>query len=475
MAPPRAVNALSFARVLVLVALSAGCAGNHVTGTSWTPPLGTDAFLDDLEHRTVAWFTDFTDPNTGLTADRAPQPPFCSIAAVGFALTAYPIGVERGYVTRADGRARVLHTLEFFWRARQGPQPDATGYHGFFYHMLDMRTGKRFETTELSTIDSALLFAGVLFDREYFDQADPDEVRIRALADSIYFRADWQWFSPRPPLVAMDWKPEVGFHPADWRGYNEAMIMYVLALGSPTHPIDASAWNGWTATYPWANYYGQLHVGFAPLFGHQFSQTWIDFRGIQDAYMRGKGIDYFENARRATIAQRAYAQANPMGWKGYDGDTWGLTAGDGPADRTITIDGRDRTFHTYFARGADFTEVQDDGTITPEGAGGSMAFAPEIVIPALLAMKARYGDDLYSTYGFVDGFNPTFTFTPSYGRVVPGKGWFDTQYVGIDQGPLLAMVENYRSGLVWKYMRRSPYIRRGLERAGFTGGWLTTP
>lgn len=453
--------------------LLGACATNHITSAPWTPPAGTDAFLDDLERRTVAWFTDFSDPNTGLTADRAPQAPFCSIAAVGFALTAYPIGAERGYLTRAQARARVRSTLEYFWRAPQGPQPDATGFHGFFYHMLDLRTGKRYQTVELSTIDSALLFAGILFDREYFDQpADSDEVRIRALADSIYFRADWQWFSPRAPLVAMDWKPEVGYHPADWRGYNEAMIMYVLALGSPTHPIDPAAWPAWTADYRWGAYYGQLHVGFGPLFGHQFSHTWIDFRGIQDGYMRGRGIDYFENSRRATLAQRAYAQANPMGWKDYGGDIWGLTAGDGPADRTVTLDGRARTFWTYSARGADFTEERDDGTITPEGAGGSMPFAPEIVIPALMAMKARYGDDLYSTYGFVDGFNPTFTVTPSYGRVVPGKGWFDTQYVGIDQGPLLAMVENYRTGLIWKYMRKSPYIRAGLVKAGFTGGWL---
>ncbi|HEX9108900.1 MAG TPA: glucoamylase family protein [Longimicrobiales bacterium] len=473
---------MSFVRRSLLPVLAAicwlalaGCAANHVTGTAATssPPAGTDAFLDDLERRTVAWFTETTDPNTGLTPDRAPQPPFCSIAAVGFALTAYPIGTERGYLTRAQARQWVLHTLQWFWNAPQGPQADATGYHGFFYHMLDLRTGKRFEKVELSTIDSALLFAGMLFDREYFDQPDSDEVRIRALADSIYFRADWQWFAPRPPLVAMDWKPEVGYHPADWRGYNEAMIMYVLALGSPTHPIAPAAWDTWTSTYQWGTYAGQEHVGFAPLFGHQFSHVWIDFRGIQDAYMRGKGIDYFENSRRATLAQRAYAQANPMGWKDYGDDIWGLTAGDGPADGTFTIDGRARTFFTYSARGADFTEQRDDGTITPEGAGGSMPFAPEVVIPALMAMKARYGTDLYSTYGFVDGFNPTFTVTPTYGRVVQGKGWVDTQYVGIDQGPLLAMVENYRSGLVWKYMRKSPYIRKGLQRAGFTGGWLS--
>ncbi len=473
---------MRFARVfhrwflaMALPVLVAGCAANHVTGngTPWTPPAGTDAFLDDLEHRTVAFFLDFAGPTNGLIPDRAPGPSFSSVAAIGFGLTAYPIGVERGSLARADARARVLRTLEWLWRAPQGTQPDATGYQGFFYHFLDIQTGKRFQTVELSTIDSALLFAGILFDREYFDQAaDSGEVRIRALADSIYLRADWRWASPRPPLVAMGWKPESGFEVADWHGYDEAMILYILALGSPTHAIDASAWNAWTSGYRWGTFYGQAHVGFAPLFGHQFSHVWIDFRGIQDAYMRGRGIDYFENSRRATLAQRAYAQANPMGWNGYGGDVWGLSAGDGPADGTFTIDGRTRTFMTYYARGADFTEVHDDGTITPEAAGASMPFAPEVVIPALMAMKARWGDDLYATYGFVDGFNPTFTATPAMGHVVAGKGWFDTQYLGIDQGPLLAMVENYRSGLIWKYMQRSPYIRAGLLKAGFTGGWL---
>ena len=479
---------MQWKRTLRLLALTAvlaplaACAANRVTGTNPPAglPTGSEAFLDDLEQRTFGFFWDLAGPANGLIPDRAPGPSFSSVAAVGFGLTAYPIGAERGYITRAQARDRVLRTLEWLWASPQGTQSDATGYQGFFYHFLNMQSGRRFQTVELSTIDSALLFGGILFDREYFDgatgagTADTLEARIRALADSIYLRADWAWASPRAPLVSMGWTPEHGFIEADWHGYDEAMIVYILALGSPTHPVQPDAWGAWTASYPWGTYYGQAHVGFAPLFGHQFSHIWIDFRGIQDAYMRGRGIDYFENSRRATLAQKAYAQANPMGWKDYGGDIWGLSAGDGPADGTFTIGGRPRTFLTYAARGADFTEVRDDGTISPEAAGGSMPFAPEIAIPALMAMKARYGDDLYARYGFVDAFNPTFSATPSMGRVVSGKGWFDTQYLGIDQGPLLAMVENHRSGLIWKYMRRDPYIRAGLQRAGFTGGWLAT-
>jgi hypothetical protein len=218
-------------------------------------------------------------------------------------------------------------------------------------------------------------------------------------------------------------------------------------------------------------------VNFAPLFGHQYSHVWIDFRGIRDAYMRGRGIDYFENSRRATLSQRAYAVANPGGWRDYSADVWGLTASDGPKDTTLTIDGVARRFHTYWARGAGGDGVRDDGTIAPTAVGGSVPFAPEVTIPALVAMRRRYGDDLFGRYGFLDAFNPTLRSTAGvarlqHGRVVEGKGWFDGDHLGIDQGPILAMVENHRTGLVWDVMRRSAYVTRGLCRAGFAGGWL---
>jgi hypothetical protein len=431
------------------------------------------AFLDTLEQRTFSFFWDRTDPQTGLTPDRWPTLTFSSIAAVGFALTAYPIGAERGYVTRAQAAERTLATLRWFWQAPQGPQATGvSGDHGFFYHFLDLQTGARYRTVELSTIDTALLLGGVLFCREYFDGGDATETSIRAYADSLYGRVDWTWAQRTPPLVNMGWTPEQGWQPLDWRGYNEAMIVYLLALGSPTHPIDSTAWAEWASTYPWGTYYGQTHIGFAPLFGHEYTHVWVDFRGIQDDYARAHGLDYFENSRRATLAQRAYATANPGRWTGYDGNVWGLTACDGPVDGSFTLNGSPRQFYTYAARGASFTEVRDDGTIAPTAAGGAIPFAPEVAIPALLTMRERYGTALFGAYGFVDAFNPTFTATPSAGHVVAGQGWFDTDYLGIDQGPIVAMIANYRDDLVWKFMRRSPYLVRGLRRAGFRGGWL---
>jgi hypothetical protein len=435
-----------------------------------------EAFLDTLQLRTFHYFWDLSNPRNGLTPDRAPRRSFASIAAVGFALGAYPVGVERGYVTRAEAAGRVLTTLRFFWNAPQGTAPAGmSGYRGFFYHFLDMETGARFETVELSTIDTALLLAGVLFCQAYFDGSSADEQAIRAYADSLYRRVDWQWAQPRAPLVTMGWYPERGFHTHDWRGYNEAMLLYILALASPTHPVEPAAWTAWTSTYQWSSFEGREHVGFAPLFGHQYSQAFIDFRGIHDAYMRGRGIDYFENARRATLSQRDYAIRNPDGWRDYSDSIWGLTASDGPADIRVTIDGRVREFHTYWARGAAFGEIRDDGTIAPTAAGSSMPYTPELSVGALIAMRERYGDSLFSTHGFLDAFNPTFTASVpvQHGRVVPGLAWIDYDYLGIDQGPLLLMTENYRSGLVWRHMRRHPAIVLGLRRAGFTGGWLS--
>ncbi|MGQ0539923.1 MAG: glucoamylase family protein [Gemmatimonadaceae bacterium] len=463
--------------VTLLFPLGVACTRNGLSAPGVA--LRSDPFLDTLEQRTFRWFWETTNPANGLTPDRWPTRSFSSVAAVGFALTAYGIGVERGYVARAEAAERTLTTLRFFWEAPQGQQPGGiTGYRGFFYHFLDMQSGRRFQQVELSTIDTTLLLGGVLFCREYFDGSSATEAAIRAYADSLFRRVDWRWAQPRPPFVSMGWHPERGFIEHDWRGFNEAMLLYVLALGSPTHPIDPAAWEAWTRTYVWGEFYGQAHVNFAPLFGHQYSHVWIDFRGIRDAYMRQRGIDYFENSRRATLAQRAYAAANPDGWRGYSENVWGLTASDGPNDTTVTIDGRERKFFSYRARGAAATEVVDDGTLVPTAAGGSVPFAPEIAVPALRAMRAAYGDDLFGQYGFVDAFNPTFRVPVQpgrglkHGRVVAEKGWFDTDYLGIDQGPIIAMIENYRSGLVWERMKRSPYIIQGLCRAGFRGGWL---
>ncbi|MEO5579743.1 MAG: glucoamylase family protein [Gemmatimonadaceae bacterium] len=439
------------------------------------PAVRQAAFLDTLQQRTFAWFWETTNPRNGLTPDRWPTKSFSSVAAIGFALTAYPVGIERGYVRRDSAAARVLTTMRFMYQAPQGAQATGvTGYKGFFYHFLDMETGHRFEQVELSTIDTSLLLAGVLFCQSYFAQQNATETAIRAYADSLYLRVDWQWARARAPLVSMGWKPESGYIEADWRGLNEAIILNVLALGSPTHPVDVASWEAYRSSYKWARFYGQEHLNFAPLFGHQYSHIWVDFRGIHDSYMRSRGIDYFENSRRATYSQRAYAIANPGNWKDYGPDIWGLTAVDGPLDTLLTLRNAPRRFWTYSARGAAAGEIRDDGTLGPTAAGGSVPFAPEIAIPALVAMREKYGDNLFSTYGFLDSFNPTFDLdiTPQHGRIVRGVGWFDTDYLGIDQGPIIAMVENHRSGLIWRVMRTNPHMIRGLKRAGFTGGWL---
>jgi hypothetical protein len=447
------------------------------------------AMLDELEKRTFEFFRDSANAANGQVPDHWPDDHsgdyFSSIASVGFGLTAYGIGVERGWMKRSEAAKRTLATLRFFHDAPQGPEPDSTGDHGFFYHFLDMQTGRRYHSAkwvELSTIDTTLLLGGVLFSQSYFDRDSRDEKEIRRLAEEIYARVDWNWASPRAPLVAMGWTPEAGFIHVDWHGYNEAILLYVLALGSPTHAIDTASWKAWSETYDhtWGSFQGQEHLGFAPLFGHQYSHVWIDFRGIQDEYMRGRGIDYFTNSQRAALAQREYAIHNPMQWTGYGKDMWGLTASNGPradlkrgeADRYANDA---KTFYGYIARGAGLIGTIDDGTIAPTAAASSIAFVPEIVIPAIREMRQRYDGALYTRYGFIDAFNPSFTFTDRplrTGRVVPDIGWVDTLYLGIDQGPIVAMLENYRSEFVWNVMKKNPHVRRGLERAGFSGGWL---
>lgn len=433
------------------------------------------AIVSDVQRRTFQWFWDTTNPENGLVPDRWPTPSFSSIASVGFGLTAYGVGVERGWITREEAAQRVLTTLRFFLGAKQGDAARGmSGYRGFYYHFLDMKTGERFEQVELSTIDTTLMLAGALFCQSYFDRDDETERAIRGAAEELYRRAEWTFFHERPPLVSMGWTPEGGLHDWDYTGYNEAMLLYVLALGSPTHPIDPSAWDAYTKSYHWATFYGQEHLNFAPLFGHQYSHVWIDFRGIRDAFMREKGIDYFENSRRATIAQRNYAIDNPSEFRGYGENMWGLTACDGPLDATLTIDGRQREFKTYHARGAADGEIRDDGTIAPTAAIASIAFAPEIAIPALQEMHRRLGQHAYRQYGFIDSFNETLNVPvkAQHGAVVPGVGWFDGDYLGIDQGPIVLMIENHRSELVWRTMKKNPHIIRGLRRAGFTGGWL---
>lgn len=428
-------------------------------------PDDSAVFLDSLSRHTFNFFWEQADSTTAQVPDRWPSPSFSSIAATGFGITAYLVGAERGYITREQAAARVLKTIRFL---NELPKGDSTsgvaGYKGFFYHFIDMKSGLRFQQVELSTIDTGLLMAGILSAQSYFDQENEIEKEIRSTADSLFRAIEWDWAMNGEATMSMGWHPEKGFIDARWKGYNEAMILYILALGSPTHSIPAESWTAWTSTYQFANYFGQEHINFGPLFGHQYSQMYIDFRGIYDPYMKAKGFDYFENSRRATYANRAYCIENPGHFMGYSSTIWGLTACDGPGNRDKM--NPNVAFMGYSARGAAQHYLEDDGTIAPTAAGGSLAFAPEICIPALQAMHQQYGDKIYKQYGFIDAFNNSIE------NKNGTTGWVDIDYLGIDQGPIVIQLENYRSELVWKLMKKNPYIVNGLKKAGFTGGWL---
>ncbi len=444
------------------------------------PILAIDPEIDELQQLTFNWFTQVTNRANGLTPDRWPTESFSSVAAVGFALTCWPIGVERGWISRDEARQRTLTTIRFFHDLPQGPEATGVGgYKGFFYHFLDMRTGHRFGRTELSTVDTSLLVAGMLFAARWFDGDHADEAELRRLAQAVYDRIEWDWAVVRPDRISMGWHPETGHIPHDWHVYNEGMLVLLLAIGSATHPVPPTVWDEWCSVYDrsWTDRWGPPHLAFGPLFGHQYSHMYVDYRGIRDAWMRAKSVeigpfDYFQNSVRAVQAQRRYAVENPMGWIGYSAEVWGLTACDGPGDFKQIIDGREREFFSYSARGPG---DRDDGTIAPTAAMASMPFAPTEVTACLKAMKARYGAGVYTEYGFLDSFNPTLTEHEGrlqHGRMVPGLGWVDGDYLGIDQGPIVVMIENHRSNAVWKRMRGEPNLTRGLKRAGFAGGWL---
>ena len=435
-----------------------------------------DAELEALQRETFRYFLHETNPHNGLVRDKTATDWPSSIAATGLGLAVYPVAVERGFITRTAAVERILTTLRFFWNSRQGPEPDATGYHGFYYHFLDMQSGRRAWQCELSTVDSTILLAGALTAGAYFDADTTEEKEIRALADALYRRVDWPWAQNGGLTVTHGWKPESGFLQYRWEGYDEALVLYILGLGSPTYPLPRESYAAWASTYEWKRSYRYDYLYAGPLFTHQISHVWIDFRGIQDAFMRDKGIDYFENTRRAVYAQRAFAIANPNGFHEYGANVWGFTACDGPGKlREFDRTNRFRYYLDYSARGAGRSHTIDDGTIAPTAVLSSLPFAPEIVIPAVELMHARYGKFIYSKFGFVDSFNRSLTATDaklSDGRIDPAFGWVASDCIGIDQGPILAMIANFTNGSVWQTMTKCAQLRRGLQRAGFTGGWL---
>ncbi|MEQ1510740.1 MAG: glucoamylase family protein [Sphingopyxis sp.] len=438
------------------------------------------ALFDDIELRTFRYFWERTNPANGLVPDRWPTPSFSSIAAIGFGLTAYILGAERGWISRSDARQRTLTTLRFLSSLPMGPEPSGVaGYRGFFYHFLDMGTGLRHGHVELSTVDTALLHMGMLHAAAWFDGNDGGEADIRRLTTEMVDAAEWDWFQQNGPAIPMGWHPESGFIERVWDGYNEAKLVYILALGSGGHPARGDSWDAWTAPYPqfWRGTGASRRLAFGPALGHQYSEMWIDFRGIFDAPMRAAGLDYFENGRRAALAQQAYAVANPMGWDGYGADIWGLAPCDGPGHFPNVMRGGTRVqFEGYFARGpVGEPDGFDDGTIAPWAALGFLPFAPEICIPAAVALHEQHGARIYGQYGFLDAFNPSFkdaSLRLEGGTVDPVHGWVASDWLGLDQGPILGMIGNYRNEAIWRVMRRSPHIIRGLRRAGFSGGWL---
>ena len=311
-------------------------------------------------------------------------------------------------------------------------------------------------------IDTALLIAGALTACSYFTAPTPEERELRELVDGIYGRIDWVWAQDGGHTLRQGWKPESGFLHYGWEGYSEAILLYVLAAGSPTHAIQGACYHAWTSTYQWENLYGHDVLYAGPLFVHQFSHAWLDLRGIRDCFMREKQSDYFENSRSATYVQREYADRNPHEFAGYDASCWGLSAGDGPSDERPDVQYEKRRLFGYAARGVPYGP--DDGTLSPAAVLAALPFAPEIALPAMRAMIERY-PEIVTRGRLTSGFNPSFA-------LANGRPWVSPGHYGLDQGIIVMMVENYRSGLLWRLMRECPYVTSGLRRAGFTGGWL---
>lgn len=428
-----------------------------------------DELLTSLQQESFAYFLVEANEANGLVRDKtAPDWP-ASIAAVGLALTIYPIGVERGMMAREHARARTLTTLRFFAGSRQGRGLKDSGYQGFYYHFLDMETGERAFNSELSSVDTALLMAGMLTAAAYFTGDDGAEREIRQLADQLYRRVDWHWMlaqnSDAAALLCHGWKPRSGFLKYHWKGFDEALILYILALGSPTHPIAPASYTAWLDGYRWESAYGIDYLYAGPLFIHQLPHVWIDFRGIQDRYMAGRGIDYFENSRRATHVQQRYAIDNPRKFGRYGQFCWGITASDGPGPARQTHDGVRRVFYDYIARGV--PSGPDDGTLAPWAVVASLPFAPEIVMPTIEAFCKLHLREV-NPYGFKASFSATFRHDAAGDDI----GWVSRYHFGINEGPTVVMIDNHRNGFIWALMRSCPYVQAGLRQAGFRGGWL---
>jgi hypothetical protein len=429
-----------------------------------------DQMLNMVQRDHFNFFRINQHPKSGMVLDRNTPTSPASIASIGFALTVYPVAVERGWCSRAEAVDFTLRVLRNLSSTPQGTQDTGvSGHKGFFYHFLDPDTGCRstapgFGLCELSSIDTALMMAGVLFAQEYFTRDDAAEAEIRSLADALYKRVEWDWMSDANGEVYMAWFPDRGFSKELWHGYSEGQLIYVLGMGSPTHPLRDGAWNAHIMHVQPTEHYGREYVLLTggPLFTYQYAHCWIPFLGIRDDKARQMGFDWFENARRATMSQIMYAMDNPMRWRGYSVLNWGLTACDGPGGFKRVVNGVEREFRGYSERGC--PGGFDDGTIAPTAAISAMPFTPNMSLRTLEHWLTRY-PELYTPQGFRDSFNPTLDTSRD-------TGWVNVDSIGIDQGPIVLMIENYRSGFCWDVMKRSAALRTGLRRAHFRGGWL---
>jgi hypothetical protein len=399
-----------------------------------TPPVVTsltpedDQFLEELEKANFLFFWEQANPQTGMVKDRSnvratDNSVVASIAATGFGLTALCIGEKRGFVSPADARGRALATLRFLWKK-------LPTHRGFFYHFANINTGERMWDSEVSSVDTAILLCGLLTCRQHFE----GHSEVSNLAFEIFNRVDWTWLSEDTSLLPQGWTPEIGFLSYRWDYYSELMMMYLLGLGSLDHPLHPEAWSAWKRTI--FEYDGMRYIGsFAPLFVHQYSQAWFDFRGKRDKY-----ADYFENSRIATDVHRRFCIELGKQFPDYSDDLWGITASDSQ--------------NGYVIWGGPPAMGPIDGTVVPAAPGGSLPFLPQETMRVLRHIKDHYGNDAWCRYGFVDAFNPL-------------KNWYDHDVIGIDTGITMVMAENARTGFVWETFMKNLEARRGMDRAGF--------
>jgi hypothetical protein len=392
-----------------------------------SPSLRDDPLLEELERANFRFFWEQANPETGLVRDRfnvrrSDKSELASIAATGFGLTALCIGENRHYISRLESQRRVLDTLRFLWKK-------LPHHRGFFYHWANVNTGQRIWDSEVSSVDTAILLCGILTCRQHFTQPE-----IHELASAIYNRVDWNWLSEDTPVLPHGWTPERGFLQYRWDDYSEMMMMYLLGLGSDTHPLPAKAWDSWKrSTF---EYNGIRYIGsFAPLFIHQYSQAWFDFRGKRDRY-----ADYFRNSIVATDVHRRFCLDLAKQFPDYTDDLWGISASDSKKG--------------YVIWGGPPSAGPIDGTVVPCATGGSLPFQPEATMRVLRNIKNRYGQKTWSDYGFVDAFNPL-------------TNWYDTDVIGIDIGITMVMAENARTAFVWDTFMKNPEAMRALDRAGF--------